>query len=107
MSEYNMPEGANDSQHETGSLIEAEEPVHVLCGTALGMRLRGSGMMSYFVQVLVGGVWHQERIDGAGDMRGACAIILQEGLFTSNEDGPIWYPPHRIKAVTLASTETS
>jgi hypothetical protein len=62
-------------------------------------------MMSFYIQALADGIWHQERIDGAGDFRSACEIILRDGLLTSNVAGPIWYPPHRIKAVTLASTE--
>lgn len=58
------------------------------------------------VQVLADGKWHQEHIDGAGDLSSACEILMRDGLFTSYEDGPIWYPPHRIKAVILASSPT-
>lgn len=58
-------------------------------------------MQSFEVQALAGHVWYQERIDGAGDLASACAIILRTGLMTADEDGPVWFPPHEIKAVKL------
>jgi hypothetical protein len=61
-------------------------------------------MMSYEVSVLVGNTWYQEHVDGCGDLRSACAILLRDGLFTANAYGPVWFPPHRIKAVEMAST---
>ena len=58
-------------------------------------------MLSFEVTVLTDKGVCQEHIDGAGDLRSACGIILRDGLFTSDERGPIWFPPQRIKAVRL------
>ena len=61
-------------------------------------------MMHFQVMVLVDRTWYYEFIDGAGDLESACEILLRKGFFTSHSYGPVWFPPHRIKAVELASS---
>jgi len=55
-------------------------------------------MSQFQVKVFAGGSWWFETID-AGDFRGACDVLLREGLFTSDENGRVWLPPHEIGMV--------
>ncbi len=60
-------------------------------------------MMSFEVRVRIGRTVYIQSIDGADDLASACAILLRDGLMTAeggtDDDGPIWFPPHRIKWV--------
>jgi hypothetical protein len=57
--------------------------------------------MSFSVKVYCRKFTFTEKIFGAGDFQTACAIIQKDGLFTSNKNGPVWFPPWEIEAVVL------
>lgn len=57
--------------------------------------------MHFSVKVFCRSTCYIQSIYGAGDFHSACETIMKEGLFTANQNGPVWFPPWAIEAVVL------